>query len=162
MERAPPRSGHPRKAPDIGALMDGKLGISSDGGETAIWQDLPVAAEQVVWLDIAETGSERVIYLGTAGRPVYCKSGEYHLAASLRWTAGGPHGSMVTAAGNSGRQRAGRWPVHFPGQWTFLETRGPGRRAWRFHRARGCIRRCDTGWLAERGVTAMGARVARQ
>ena len=54
------------KGSDIGALMDGKLGISSDGGETAVWQDLPVAAEQVVWLDIAETGSERVIYLGTA------------------------------------------------------------------------------------------------
>ncbi len=51
---------------EMGVVATGKLGFSSDGGETAIWQDLPVFGEQVSWLDIAEFNSEKRMYLGTS------------------------------------------------------------------------------------------------
>jgi photosystem II stability/assembly factor-like uncharacterized protein len=50
---------------EIGVVMDGKLGWSSDDGDTATWRDLPVAGERVAWINVADFGRERVIYLGT-------------------------------------------------------------------------------------------------
>jgi photosystem II stability/assembly factor-like uncharacterized protein len=49
---------------EIGVIMDGKFGWSVDGGVSATWSDLPVAAEHVVWID-AVTGARTAIYLGT-------------------------------------------------------------------------------------------------
>jgi photosystem II stability/assembly factor-like uncharacterized protein len=51
---------------DLVVLKDGKLGLSVDGGETASWRDLPVANEQVLWLDAAESGPPKIIFLGTS------------------------------------------------------------------------------------------------
>lgn len=50
---------------ELGAVMDGKLGWSTNGGETAAWVDLPVSGEEVLWLDAAESGTEKTLYLGT-------------------------------------------------------------------------------------------------
>jgi len=51
---------------EMGAVVDGKLGLSSDGGETAAWRDLPVANEQTLWLDVTESVSAKTVYLGTS------------------------------------------------------------------------------------------------
>ena len=51
---------------EIGVVMDGKLGLSSDGGETASWRDLPVSTEQTFWLDAVDGDSEKMMYLGTS------------------------------------------------------------------------------------------------
>ncbi|MGB7496750.1 MAG: hypothetical protein WBR26_24410 [Candidatus Acidiferrum sp.] len=51
---------------DTGAVMDGKLGWSEDGGETASWRDLPVSAEQISWIDADESGGGKRVYLGTS------------------------------------------------------------------------------------------------
>ena len=50
---------------DIRVVKDGKLGLSSDGGETASWQDLPVSGERVLWLDAVGPAVPKTIYLGT-------------------------------------------------------------------------------------------------
>jgi photosystem II stability/assembly factor-like uncharacterized protein len=46
-------------------VMDGKLGWSPDGEKTAAWQDLPVAKDQALWLDMVESGTSKTLYLGT-------------------------------------------------------------------------------------------------
>jgi photosystem II stability/assembly factor-like uncharacterized protein len=51
-------------AQNLFVVRDGKLGISGNGGESAIWRDLPVANEQVIWLDLADSSSS--LMLGTA------------------------------------------------------------------------------------------------
>ena len=51
---------------NIRMVKDGKLGSSSDGGETSSWQDLPVTAERVLWLDMVESSTMAAAYLGTA------------------------------------------------------------------------------------------------
>jgi photosystem II stability/assembly factor-like uncharacterized protein len=51
---------------EIGIVMDGKLGWSSDNGETATWRDLPVVMERVSWLELADSGGEKMVYLGTS------------------------------------------------------------------------------------------------
>lgn len=51
---------------ELGFVADGKLALSLDGGETAVWQDLPVSEEQVSWLDVDEGNSHKMIYLGTS------------------------------------------------------------------------------------------------
>ncbi len=51
---------------EIGLAAYGKLGWSSDGGETAKWHDLPVPNESAFWLDAAESGAHSTVYLGTA------------------------------------------------------------------------------------------------
>jgi hypothetical protein len=48
---------------EIGVVMDGKFGWSLDGGASATWRDLPVAAEHVVWIDAAV--AKKTAYLGT-------------------------------------------------------------------------------------------------
>jgi photosystem II stability/assembly factor-like uncharacterized protein len=45
--------------------MDRKLGLSSDGGETATWRDLPGPAARVVSLDATGAGPEIRVYLST-------------------------------------------------------------------------------------------------
>jgi photosystem II stability/assembly factor-like uncharacterized protein len=49
----------------IAAVVDDKLGISMDGGKTAIWRDLPLAAEQPDRLDVAQSGDPMTVYLAT-------------------------------------------------------------------------------------------------
>jgi photosystem II stability/assembly factor-like uncharacterized protein len=49
----------------IAAVADDKLGLSSDGGKTAVWRDLPVTAEQVDWLDADQSADRITIYLVT-------------------------------------------------------------------------------------------------
>jgi photosystem II stability/assembly factor-like uncharacterized protein len=44
---------------------DNKLGISSDGGKTAVWRDLPVASERVESLDVTQSADRMSIYLAT-------------------------------------------------------------------------------------------------
>lgn len=51
---------------EVSAVMDGKLGWSTNGGETAAWKDLPVLGEEVMWLDAAQSGTEKTLYLGTS------------------------------------------------------------------------------------------------
>jgi photosystem II stability/assembly factor-like uncharacterized protein len=51
---------------DIDVVMEGKLGLSFDGGETAAWQDLPVSNDQVTWLDVAGSGPAITVFLGTS------------------------------------------------------------------------------------------------
>jgi photosystem II stability/assembly factor-like uncharacterized protein len=48
---------------EIGVVMDGKFGWSLDGGASAMWRDLPVVAEHVVWIDTAV--AKKTAYLGT-------------------------------------------------------------------------------------------------
>jgi photosystem II stability/assembly factor-like uncharacterized protein len=55
---------------EIAVIMDGKFGWSSDGGQTAVWRDLPVPIEDVVWVDIAESDANSPIYLGS-GRGLF-------------------------------------------------------------------------------------------
>jgi photosystem II stability/assembly factor-like uncharacterized protein len=49
----------------IAVVADDKLGLSSDGGKTAVWRDLPVAAEQVDWLDAGQSADRITLYLVT-------------------------------------------------------------------------------------------------
>jgi len=62
-----------RSGERVAAVAGGKLGVSGDGGDTAVWRDLPVAAQQVNWVDVAEGGTR--IYLGTRVG-LYVSSGE--------------------------------------------------------------------------------------
>jgi photosystem II stability/assembly factor-like uncharacterized protein len=50
---------------DLLVVRDGKLGISSNGGASATWRDLPVAEDQILWLD-AEESADQTVFLGTA------------------------------------------------------------------------------------------------
>ncbi len=49
----------------VAVAADGKLGISSDGGGTAAWSDLP-AGSAVRWIDVAVTPEGLRLFLGTA------------------------------------------------------------------------------------------------
>jgi photosystem II stability/assembly factor-like uncharacterized protein len=46
-------------------VVDGMLGFSSDGGATAVWNDLPVAAPAVRWIDISMAKEGWRVFLGT-------------------------------------------------------------------------------------------------
>ncbi len=48
----------------LGVIADGKLGLSTDAGRTALWKDLPVANELALWLDL--NGPAKEVLLGTA------------------------------------------------------------------------------------------------
>lgn len=57
-------------SPDARGLFvvrDGKLGSSTNGGESAVWSDLPVANEQVLWLDVTDSEAPPMLILGTTG-----------------------------------------------------------------------------------------------
>jgi photosystem II stability/assembly factor-like uncharacterized protein len=77
---------------EIGAVADGKLAWTSDGGESAKWRDLPVAAEQVTWVDVAESGGRKEIDLGT-NEGVFVS---YEDAAWQRVEGGLPQGQAGT------------------------------------------------------------------
>jgi photosystem II stability/assembly factor-like uncharacterized protein len=49
----------------IAVVADDKLGLSLDGGKTAVWRDLPVTAEQVDWLDADQSADRITLYLVT-------------------------------------------------------------------------------------------------
>jgi photosystem II stability/assembly factor-like uncharacterized protein len=50
----------------IAVAADGKLGMSSDGGATTVWSDLPVAGSVVRWIDVSTTPDGLRFFLGTA------------------------------------------------------------------------------------------------
>jgi photosystem II stability/assembly factor-like uncharacterized protein len=50
----------------VAVAADGKFGMSSDGGATAVWSDLPVAGSAVRWIDAAATADGLRVFLGTA------------------------------------------------------------------------------------------------
>ena len=52
---------------EIDVIQDGKLGLSSDGGESASWRDLPVPAAQALWIDQTSSTTPAKLTLGTAG-----------------------------------------------------------------------------------------------
>ena len=49
----------------LAVAADGKLGISNDGGGTAVWSDLPVTGPAVRWIDVAATPEGLGVFLGT-------------------------------------------------------------------------------------------------
>jgi photosystem II stability/assembly factor-like uncharacterized protein len=51
---------------EMAIVMTRKVGLSSDGGETATWHDLPEPAAHVVSIDATGTSPERRVYLSTA------------------------------------------------------------------------------------------------
>jgi photosystem II stability/assembly factor-like uncharacterized protein len=57
-------------AHSLGVARDGKLGLSANGGESAVWRDLPVADSEVFWLDISVSGANPPLLLGT-GKGMY-------------------------------------------------------------------------------------------
>ena len=50
---------------EIGAVSEGKLGISSNGGHSVQWADLPVSVENVLWLKAMEGDTPETIFLGS-------------------------------------------------------------------------------------------------
>lgn len=62
----------------IVVVADNKLGISSDGGKTAVWRDLPVTSEQVERLDVAQSVDHMAFYIATdQGLYVSRENGEW-------------------------------------------------------------------------------------
>lgn len=45
-------------------LASGKIGVSTDRGETAVWTDLPVGDARALWVDVAKAGEQ--ILVGTS------------------------------------------------------------------------------------------------
>jgi photosystem II stability/assembly factor-like uncharacterized protein len=77
---------------ELAVVMDGKLGWSTDGGETATWHDLPATVEEVFWLDLAKSDEDERLHLGTS-KGVFASQ----VAADFPWqrVAGGlPAGQM--------------------------------------------------------------------
>jgi photosystem II stability/assembly factor-like uncharacterized protein len=61
-------------ANEIAVVADQKLGWSSDGGETAVWRDLPVGQEEIAWVDATPSGGSERVFLGT-GNGLYISAG---------------------------------------------------------------------------------------
>jgi len=55
-----------RNGSEIGAVSEGKLGISSNGGQSVQWVDLPVNAGNVLWLKATEVERPETIFMGTS------------------------------------------------------------------------------------------------
>jgi photosystem II stability/assembly factor-like uncharacterized protein len=49
----------------LAVVRGGKLGFSSNAGETAVSRDLPAPDAQALWLDVAESGADEEFFLGT-------------------------------------------------------------------------------------------------
>jgi photosystem II stability/assembly factor-like uncharacterized protein len=49
----------------LGVVSDGKLGISVNAGEDAVWRDLPVGITTATWLDAWLTAAKLTLFLGT-------------------------------------------------------------------------------------------------
>ena len=54
-----------REGDRMAVVQDGKLGFSADGGETALWRDLPVPSLQTLWIDGVASGVSAKLVLGT-------------------------------------------------------------------------------------------------
>jgi photosystem II stability/assembly factor-like uncharacterized protein len=54
----------------IAVVRDAKLGLSPNGGETAVWRDLLVPDSEVFWLDMSLSGVNPSLLLGT-GKGMY-------------------------------------------------------------------------------------------
>ena len=54
-----------RSGNEMAVLQDEKLGLSSDGGATASWRDLPVAGKQSLWVEQSEWNGQQTLLLGT-------------------------------------------------------------------------------------------------
>lgn len=93
---------------EMSVVLDGKLGSSPDGGETAAWQDLPVAKEQLLWLDVVESGTSKAVYLGTTNGLFF--SGD----AGAHWNR---------AEGGLPAGQVERW-LRTPGVWLVTERDG--------------------------------------
>lgn len=93
---------------EVGAVVGGKLGLSTDGGETAAWRNLPVAEEQVLWLDVDGSKSTATEYLGTSSGLFFSGDAGVHWQ---RMEAGLPAG------------RVERW-IRQPGFCTLTERDG--------------------------------------
>lgn len=81
-------------SPDGGDFLvtqNGKLGRSTDGGETASWQDLPIADENVLWLDVVEFATSKSILLGTSRGLYAMEDGGAHWS---KLNVGLPEGQM--------------------------------------------------------------------
>jgi photosystem II stability/assembly factor-like uncharacterized protein len=50
---------------EMGVVTDQKLGWSTDGGETAVWRDLPVGQQEIAWVSVTGSGATERIFLGT-------------------------------------------------------------------------------------------------
>ncbi len=74
-----------------GVVGDGKLGMSSDAGGTAVWSDLPVTGPSVQWMDAAKLRKGWRLFLGTDSGAVSVEDG------GTRWErheAGLPAGQL--------------------------------------------------------------------
>lgn len=72
-------------------VASGRLATSADGGQSALWNDLPLPAEGILWLDSTENAGATDLFLGTI-------SGLYaSLDGGVTWTRrqlGLPEGQM--------------------------------------------------------------------
>jgi photosystem II stability/assembly factor-like uncharacterized protein len=50
----------------LAAVVEGKLALSLDSGETANWRDLPAGIRAVRWMDVEKDSEKTRIFLGTA------------------------------------------------------------------------------------------------
>jgi hypothetical protein len=50
---------------EVAVVADGKFGISTDAGATAVWRDLPVPGNEVLWLASRVGREEPAFFLGT-------------------------------------------------------------------------------------------------
>ena len=73
----------------IAVVRDDKLAFSANGGETAVWRDLPVAESEVSWLDMSLAGANSSLFLGT-GKGMYLSRD-----AAATWTL--VHGGLPQA-----------------------------------------------------------------
>jgi photosystem II stability/assembly factor-like uncharacterized protein len=55
-----------RTGRELAVVADNKLGLSSDGGVSAVWEDLPLPQDEIAWIDLAEPGPAQNIFLGTS------------------------------------------------------------------------------------------------
>ena len=51
---------------EMGVVADQKLGWSTDGGETAVWRDLPIGEQEIAWVDVIEPNAKKRVFLGTS------------------------------------------------------------------------------------------------
>jgi photosystem II stability/assembly factor-like uncharacterized protein len=94
---------------ELAVVMDGKLGWSTDGGETAIWRDLPVTAQEVFWLDLPKSDQDENLLLGTS-KGVFVSQ----VAAGSPWQ---------TAAGGLPAGQMDQF-LHLPNIWSVSERHG--------------------------------------
>lgn len=100
--------------PMLAVVADGKVGVSSDQGQTAAWMDLPVAGAQVLWLDVTGDDASRTLLLGT-GSGLYCSG-----SLAARWIrvesglpAGGVEGWLRDSKSRVVTERDGGMYVSF-------------------------------------------------